>query len=483
MSNTIIKKIASSDPNHPSLLDKNAFKFTGAYGKNKNLYQTIKLSGKKGDTLVVAGWAQGSSVPTDGSRLFALDLGIKDASGAVKYYVVPFNPDSSDWQYVSEKIIADRDFVSVTFYCLYYQNANTAYFDGLQLYKEEFGQSYTYDSKGNVISTADLAKQNSTFEYSTGNDLIKSTDPKGSSFSYSYDSKHNILNATSAENVVYSFTYDSNGNPLTSKIGGSTLYINSSASYTSNGNYIKTVTDASGNTVTYNTDETKGNLTSTVDAKGKTTNYIYDSNTDNLTSVSKSVGGNNITNSYSYVNDRINTITHNGFSYSFGYDKLGNNTSVNVGTQNLITNLYEDRSGRLLKSTYGNGQAVSIDYDSEDRITAKKVVGDNSVHVNYQGYVQGIGWQSLVSDNAICGTVGQGLRLEAIKISLSNQLPGMNIKYQVHVQSIGWMDWVGDGQLAGTTGQNLRIEAIRIQLQGAPEGYRIQYQTQVQNIG
>ncbi|MDV3427799.1 MAG: hypothetical protein LIR50_12365, partial [Bacillota bacterium] len=363
----------TSDSNHPALLDKNVLKMTGIYGKNKNLAQTITLSGKKGDAFVVGGWGQGSSVPTDSSRYFSLEVGLQDSTGNIKYYIVPFNPDSSDWQYVSEKIIADSDYVKIKFYCMYYQNANTAYFDGLQLYKEEFGESYNYDSNGNVISTADLANQNSTFEYNTSNDLIKSTDPKGSSFNYTYDSKRNILNATSAENVVYSFTYDSYGNPLTSKIGGSTLFINSSATYTASGNYIKTVTDASGNTATYNTDETKGNLTSTVDAKGKTTNYTYDSNTDNLTSVSKLVGSNNITNSYSYVNDRIDTITHNGFSYNFDYDKLGNNTSVNVGTQNLITNLYEARSSNLLKSTYGNGSYISYDYDDLDRIIDKKV--------------------------------------------------------------------------------------------------------------
>lgn len=364
--------MATSDSNHPASLDNNVFKMTGAYGKNKILCETINLSGKKDDTFVVAGWAQGSSVPTDSSRLFALDFKIVDASGGTKFYVVPFNPDSSDWQYVSEKIIADRDFVSVTFYCLYYQNANTAYFDGLQLYKEEFGQSYIYDPNGNVVSTKDLAKQESTFAY-INNDLTKSTDPKGNSFTYNYDGKHNILNATSAENVVYSFTYDSYGNPLTSKVGGSTLYIDSSASYTASGNYIKTIKDASGNTATYNTDETKGNLTSITDAKGKTTSYTYDSNTDNLTSVSKTVSGNNITNSYSYVNDRINTITHNGFNYNFEYDKLGNNTTVNVGIQNLITNLYEARSSKLLKTTYGNGGYISYEYDNLDRITAKKV--------------------------------------------------------------------------------------------------------------
>jgi len=45
------------------------------------------------------------------------------------------------------------------------------------------------------------------------------------------------------------------------------VFINSSSSYTASGNYIKTLRDGSGNTITNNWDETKGLLSSNVDAK------------------------------------------------------------------------------------------------------------------------------------------------------------------------------------------------------------------------
>jgi len=66
-----------------------------------------------------------------------------------------------------------------------------------------------------------------------------------------------------------------------------------------------------------------------------------------------------VTNGYTYENDRLKTIAHNGFSYTFGYDALGNNTTVSAGSQTLITNSFDLRTGRLLESTYGNGHKVA----------------------------------------------------------------------------------------------------------------------------
>lgn len=108
---------------------------------------------------------------------------------------------------------------------------------------------------------------------------------------------------------------------------------------------------------------------------------------------------------------------------------------------------------------------------------------DNAVGVSYQSHVQNLGWMDWVQDGQASGTTGEGLRMECIKVNLTNPVSGMRIKYQVHIQNIGWQDWVYDGQPAGTTGQSLRIEAIRIILEGAPEGYHVEYQAHVENIG
>lgn len=106
------------------------------------------------------------------------------------------------------------------------------------------------------------------------------------------------------------------------------------------------------------------------------------------------------------------------------------------------------------------------------------------VSVCYQGHVQSIGWQPPVSNGSLCGTQGRGLRLEALRIGLSNAPAELHVEYRVHVQRIGWQNFVQDNTLAGTVGKSLRIEAIQIQLVGTgSQNYSIEYQVHVQNIG
>lgn len=107
---------------------------------------------------------------------------------------------------------------------------------------------------------------------------------------------------------------------------------------------------------------------------------------------------------------------------------------------------------------------------------------NSDVSIIYQGHVQNVGWQKTTSNGQIEGTVGKSLRLEALKMNLSNAPKDMYITYQPHVQNIGWMNSVNAFQQAGTTGKSLRLEAIKIQLHNAP-GYHVQYQVHVQNVG
>ena len=82
------------------------------------------------------------------------------------------------------------------------------------------------------------------------------------------------------------------------------------------------------------------------------------------------------------------------------------------------------------------------------------------------------------------GTEGQSLRLEAIKINLSNLEFAGGITYQTHVQNIGWQGWKSNGQMAGTQGQSLRLEAIRIKLTGEIANYYdVYYRVHSQEFG
>lgn len=113
--------------------------------------------------------------------------------------------------------------------------------------------------------------------------------------------------------------------------------------------------------------------------------------------------------------------------------------------------------------------------------------GYSTGNLKYSGHVQNIGNTREVTNNQILGTVGKSLRMEALKIRLTNA--AMNgrsggIQYRAHVQNIGWQGWKQNGALAGTTGRALRMEAVQIQLTGEiAKYYDIYYRAHVQNFG
>ena len=117
----------------------------------------------------------------------------------------------------------------------------------------------------------------------------------------------------------------------------------------------------------------------------------------------------------------------------------------------------------------------TIKFEAEVPITAS---------VNYTTHVQNVGWQSYVKNGAMAGTSGKSLRIEGIKIKLSNTPVAGGIQYRTHVQNIGWQDWVQNDIMAGTSGKGLRLEAIQIKLTGKmAEKYDVYYRVHAQNFG
>ena len=104
--------------------------------------------------------------------------------------------------------------------------------------------------------------------------------------------------------------------------------------------------------------------------------------------------------------------------------------------------------------------------------------------LTYQAHIQRIGWQEWKNAGEEAGTVGESLRMEAIRIQMEDPMYEGNVEYRVHVQSKGWMDWVKNGEIAGTVGESLRIEAVQIRLTGElAEHYGLLYQTHVATFG
>ena len=164
---------------------------------------------------MVNAWGRGTCLPetdNDKYRRFGVEVVFVGADGKNDIHYTNFSPDILDWQFLGDVYVAKQDYTSIKVSYTYCRNANLAFFDGLSLYREEFGQSYTYDDKNNVISAVDSQKNATKFEYNENSDLTGITDPKGNKFKYEYDKKHNVTKGTSAMGVVNRLVYDGNGN-------------------------------------------------------------------------------------------------------------------------------------------------------------------------------------------------------------------------------------------------------------------------------
>lgn len=125
----------------------------------------------------------------------------------------------------------------------------------------------------------------------------------------------------------------------------------------------------------------------------------------------------------------------------------------------------------------GNGKAFLIGNEAKRPDEIKP-------NVNYQTHVQEIGWQGFVRNGESAGTSGKKLRLEAIKINLSDAALAGNIEYSTHVQSIGWQEKKKNGELSGTSEKKLRLEAIKINLSGdVSRYYDVYYRVHIQDKG
>ena len=353
---------------------------------NKNFYQTVYINKPAANlAFSVSGKATANAAPSGSGRFFALDLGVHYTDGTYDYHAIDFNPDTGGEQYASGVVIpssGSKQVAYVKYSFIYYKNVNYADFDKLQLNIDETGTTYTYDSKGNVISSKQNAKNKATYAYSDADELVGSTEPNSENYTYKYSNAgkpHQLTSARSNQTGIgLSYGYDGYGNVISTRMGtvdtsGSlstdSPYLETSARYSYDGNYATTQVDQRGNGTSRTIDGLSGLVTSEQDPKGNITRYTYDTKNYRLTGVSGTSSAGTVGSTYSYAGDFLSGITHNGFTYNFGYDGFGNTTSVKVGTQSLISNVFGSGNGNLLSSTYGNGFQLGYTYDNYDRVT------------------------------------------------------------------------------------------------------------------
>ena len=171
-------------------------------------------------------------------------------------------------------------------------------------------------------------------------------------------------------------------------------FIESNASYTDDGKYLTSVTDSLFHKTEYETNPTTGLITKMKDANGNEVNYTY----DNQKRVSSITQGDKTLN-YTYnTNNQLSSISQGNKTYNFIYDDFLNTKSININNQiTLITNDYEENNGNIKKTTYGNGDVISFDYDEFNR--KKKLQLENDTY--YYKYDNVGNLSKILSDNHI----------------------------------------------------------------------------------
>jgi RHS repeat-associated protein len=202
-----------------AVFNSKSYKIVGDATSNKSLTQVIAVSGNTGDVFSFGGWAKANAIPYSSTRNFQMSLVFKNGTTVVNTETVPFNNASTAWQYAEAKAVATGTYTSVTVNFEYFDQLNTVYFDGAQVYREEFGKTYLYDDKGNLISAKDMEGNTDLTTYDDSNQLLKQVNADGTYVSYDYDFFHRVFAAQSSTGTSTYINYDVYGNPISTKIG------------------------------------------------------------------------------------------------------------------------------------------------------------------------------------------------------------------------------------------------------------------------
>ena len=385
-------------------LEATAFQIVGDPSHKLRIRQEVPVSGVVGDTYVLAGWAKGEGIPlTDGAegnhRTFTVRGTFMYTDGTTGEFNFDFNPDTDGdyWQYCAGVMVATKPFSGIKIQVLYDFGANVIYFDGIQLFKETFGTSYTYDDDGNVTNVVDLQNETTTYEY-TNNNLTKIIQGNKAKMRYVYDDHHNVTKAITqkedasgniVDGTVYEFAYDTYGNNTLVKVVNGNMYISSSATYTPDGNRLLTTKDDLENVTTYCYNENTGVLEWVQypnDTETSRTTYTYDEMYRIKTALATVPGlseGTALTASYTYDGDLLTAIQTGSTTYSFTYGAFSQRTGVSIGDRTLASYIYTDDANRYLSElVYGNGWCVEYYYDDQGRLSSE--LRDSEYSISYE---------------------------------------------------------------------------------------------------
>ena len=339
--------------------------------------------------------------PTTGQGMTVSELTAADKQAILALYTTSYTYDSH--QNVTRIEAPGGDLTTFAYDSFGNRTQRTVYLDSSDLTdpsKQEVTQ-YFYDAYGNNIKTID-AQGNATYAtFDHFGNRTTQTDGNGGVTTYSYDAESQLTSTIDPlGNTTVNF-YDAVGNKIAVRdaSGHTVTYV-----YNADNLLISTIDPAADpsqaslltRTTTY-TYDVMGNRTSTTDANGNTTTYTYDAVNRLLTVTTPTVSdasGNAVTYTTTYgydgVGNRITIIDNNG-----------NRTDTVYNSDNLVQQL-TDPSGNITQYAYDADlnqvsivvgaelapaarQILKFDYDEKDRLTSKTDALGNVTRYGYDG--------------------------------------------------------------------------------------------------
>lgn len=246
----------------------------------------------------------------------------------------------------------------------------------------------------------DVLGQSTTYEY-TNNNLTATLLPTNIRIENTYDTCHNVTQSEkqykvyidehgSFEWVTFeteTYEYDSYGNvkktTSTAETTEGTVTKTTSATYSSNGNFLASSTDASGNTTKYGYAIDESTLRwiqypeDVKDNNNIKTYYDYDDMFRLKKTYTTTDQSNNMSAEYTYTNDALTKIETPSTVYSIAYGDFALRTSITAGGKTLATYKYtNDENNNLEELDYGNFDKVKYTYDNLGRVV-KEVYTEN----------------------------------------------------------------------------------------------------------
>ena len=410
-------------------------RLAGRYDRTVTYYQQFRHYGKIGDRFTVGGWCSSFAKKNDPDNYIYCRITVLFTAGnpdnANCYWATGgsavFNAEEGNWQFASAGIVAPNNCTYIRVVLQMNRQMNFADFTGIYLYPEAFGTQYIYDKNGNRKTRKMLYGGQEKSEFDDADNLTRHTAAGrtvSSTFSYGdteeEQKKHLLLKSIAPLGSVSTFTYDAFGNPLTSQVQNAdtnpSYFIRGETTYTDDGNYVTEQKDARGKIVRTEIDPQRGTTMSVTDAKGQTVTYDYD-NLRRIVKTSANVGAKEgiltAHNEYTYDAKRGNLVeirhntdgnAANDVVYSFEQDALGRQTAVKVGNQTLSQSQYQNdptkpNFGTLTATTYGNGAKISSRYDDFNRVTG--VVYGEETAPRYEYDYNAKGQVARVRDNLL----------------------------------------------------------------------------------